>query len=322
MKKILIALDIEEKDKTAFRKAAEAAGADCEFVFTSPADATEEQVAQSCFIVGNVSPKKIAASENLDVLQLFSAGADPYMPKGVLAAKTALCNATGAYGQAVSEHAFAMTLMLIKKLHLYRSSQMNCRWEDHGMVTSLAGSTVLVVGLGDIGLSYARLVKAMGARVIGVKRRSGSCPDGVDELVLTEEIDRVLPEADIVMSVLPNTKETAYFYTEERFRMMKNSTVFVNCGRGNAVSHDVLLKALQTGEIAAAAIDVCETEPLPADSPLWREEKLVITPHVAGNFHHASIYEGIIDIALENLKNYLSGKPLKNIVDPSTGYKR
>ena len=190
------------------------------------------------------------------------------------------------------------------------------------MVTSLSGATVLVVGLGDIGLSYARLVKAMGARVIGVKRRVGPCPEGVDELVMTEEIDRVLPQADVVMSVLPNTKETAYFYTAERFRKMKNSAVFVNCGRGNAVSHEVLLGALQSGEIAAAAVDVCETEPLPADSPLWREEKLVITPHVAGNFHHASIYAGIIDIALENLTSYLTGKPLRNIVDPSTGYKR
>ena len=322
MKTILIALETGEKEKAAFRQAAEAAGAECEFIFTTPAAATEEQIARACFIVGNVPPKKIAASENLDVLQLFSAGADPYMPKGVLAEKTVLCNATGAYGQAVSEHAFAMTLMLIKKLHLYRSSQLKCRWEDHGMVSSLAGATVLVVGLGDIGLSYARLVKAMGANVIGVKRRSGPCPEGVDELVMTQEIDRVLPRADVVMSVLPNTPETVYFYTEERFERMKDSAVFVNCGRGNAVSHEVLLRALQTGQIAAAAIDVCETEPLPEDSPLWREEKLVITPHVAGNFHHSSIYEGIIGIALENFTNYLTGRPLGNIVDPSTGYKR
>ena len=322
MKNILIALETGEQEREAFRQAAKAAGVECAFTFTSPAEATEEQIAGACFIVGNVPPKKIAASENLDVLQLFSAGADPYMPKGVLAEKTVLCNATGAYGLAVSEHAFALTVMLIKKLHLYRSSQLRCRWEDHGMVTSLSGATVLVVGLGDIGLSYARLVKAMGARVIGVKRRVGPCPEGVDELVMTEEIDRVLPQADVVMSVLPNTKETAYFYTAERFRKMKNSAVFVNCGRGNAVSHEVLLGALQSGEIAAAAVDVCETEPLPADSPLWREEKLVITPHVAGNFHHASIYAGIIDIALENLTSYLTGKPLRNIVDPSTGYKR
>ena len=321
-KKILIALETEEKDRAAIRRAAEAAGVECEFVFTTAAEATAGQIAEANFILGNVAPGKIAASENLDVVQLFSAGADPYMKPGVLAPGTVLCNATGAYGQAVSEHAFAMTMMLIKKLHLYRSSQFSCRWEDHGTVSSLAESTVLVVGLGDIGLCYARLVKAMGARVIGVKRRGGECPEGVDELVLAGEIDRVLPEADVVMSILPNTKDTAYFYTAERFRLMKNTAVFVNCGRGNAVSHEVLLGALQSGEIAAAAIDVCEVEPLPADSPLWREEKLVITPHVAGNFHHASIYRGILDIATENITNYLCGKPLRNVVDPATGYKR
>ena len=322
MKIILIALEIGEKERAALRQAAEATGVDCELVFTTPAGATDEQIAEANFILGNVPPKKIAASPNLDVLQLFSAGADPYMPKGVLAEKTVLCNATGAYGQAVSEHAFALTVMLIKKLHLYRSSQLSCRWEDRGMVGSLDGATVLVVGLGDIGLSYARLVKAMGAKVIGVKRRGGPCPAEVDELVLTDEIDRVLPQADVVMSVLPNTKETVHFYTRERFEKMKDSAVFVNCGRGNAVSHEVLLQALQSGEIAAAAIDVCETEPLPSDSPLWQEEKLVITPHVAGNFHHTSILEGIIEIARENIANYLCGKPLRNIVDPTTGYKR
>ena len=322
MKNILVALETAEREKAALRAAAEATGVECAFVFTTPAEATAEQIAAADFILGNVPPKRIAASERLDVLQLFSAGADPYMPKGVLAEKTVLCNATGAYGQAVSEHAFALTLMLIKKLHLYRGSQLSCRWEDHGMVGSLRGATVLVVGLGDIGLSYARLVKAMGARVIGVKRRGGPCPEGVDELVLTAEIDRVLPEADVVMSVLPSTPETAYFFTAERFARMKSSAVFVNCGRGNAVSHEVLLNALRSGELAAAAIDVCEVEPLPPDSPLWREEKLVITPHVAGNFHHVSIYEGIFAIAAENLGRYLRGEPLRNVVDPATGYRR
>ncbi len=322
MKTILVTIPTGETERDRLRKIAETCGADCEFVFTTAAEVTEAQVAEANFIVGNVAPQWIHASGHLDVLQLFSAGADPYMKPGVLAEKTALCNATGAYGQAVSEHAFALTMMLIKKLHLYRSSQLKCTWEDHGMVRSLKDATVLVVGLGDIGLSYARLVKAMGARVIGVKRRAGSCPDGVDELVLTEDIDRVLPEADVVMSVLPSTKETAYFYTAERFEKMKNNALFINCGRGNAVAGDVLCRALQTGEIAAAAIDVCETEPLPADSPLWLEENLVITSHVAGNFHLQSIYDGVIDIACTNLARYLTGQPPINIVDPETGYKR
>ena len=178
------------------------------------------------------------------------------------------------------------------------------------------------MGLGDIGLCYALLVKAMGARVIGVKRRSGPCPEGVDELVLTTEIDRVLPEADVILSVLPSTKETVHFYTAERFAAMKNTAVFINCGRGDAVESEVLLQALRSGEIAAAAIDVCETEPLPADSPLWQEEKLMITPHVAGNFHHSSIYKGVLEIAYKNLANYLTGRPIGNLVDLSTGYRQ
>ncbi len=322
MKKILVALETGEAEQRRMLQAAEGTGCPCDFVFATPKDVTPEQVAEANLILGNVPPRLIAASENLDAIQLFSAGADPYMAAGVLAGKTVLCNATGAYGLAVSEHAFALTVMLIKKLHLYCRSMARSCWEDRGPVSSLTEATVLVVGLGDIGLCYARLVKAMGARVIGVKRRSGPCPECVDELVLTDEIDRVLPEADVVLSVLPGTKDTVHFFTAECFAEMKNTAVFINCGRGSAVEGDVLLRALQSGEIAAAAIDVCETEPLPADSPLWQEENLVITPHVAGNFHHSSIYSGILEIFCENIANYLTGRPLRNIVDMSTGYKQ
>ncbi len=318
MKTVLIAMPVEDKDRARISRIA----AGCETIFTTPEKATEEEISKANLIIGNVPAGMIRGSERLELLQLFSAGADPYLKAGTLAEGTVLCNATGAYGKAVSEHAFALTMMLIKKLHLYRSSQMRSRWEDHGMVTSLSDATVLVVGLGDIGLAYARLVKAMGARVIGVKRRGGTCPEEADELVLTEEIDRVLPQADVILSVLPGTPATAYFYTAERFRKMKNTAVFINCGRGNAVSGDVLLHALRSGQIAAAAIDVCETEPLPSDSPLWQEEKLVITSHVAGNFHLAAIYEGIMEIACRNIEHWMKGEPAENVVDMDTGYKR
>ena len=208
MKKILVALETGEAERQRFLRLAEESGVPCEFVFTTPGEATPAQVAEACFIVGNVPPRMIAASENLDVIQLFSAGADPYMVSGVLAEKTLLCNATGAYGLAVSEHAFALTMMLIKKLHLYASSRARARWQDRGPVTSLTESTVLVVGLGDIGLCYARLVKAMGARVIGVKRRATNPPECVDELVMTQDLDTVLPKADVIMSVLPRIGAT------------------------------------------------------------------------------------------------------------------
>lgn len=315
-KNILVLLPVQARHKEKL----EAAGAGCCFVYSEPDTVAAEQVRAANVILGLPKADMIRASQNLEWLQLSSAGADPYIVPGVLDKRTVLTNATGAYSKAVSEHAFALTLMLTKKLHLYRDEQHRACWSDHGTVTSLSDSTVVVVGLGDIGRAYARLVKAMGAYVIGVKRRAGNCPDCVDELALTADLDRVLPRADVVMSILPNTGETRHIYTDERFDCMKDSAVFVNCGRGNAVSSEVLYRALSEHKIAAAGVDVTETEPLPADSPLWSLENLVITPHISGYYHLPETFERIVDIAADNLADFLAGKKLRNVVDFSTGY--
>lgn len=316
MKNVLVLLPVEARHKEKL----EAAGAGCRFVYSDPDSVTAEQVRAANIILGLPKADMIRASKNLEWLQLASAGTDPYIVPGVLDEKTVLTNATGAYSKAVSEHAFALTLMLTKKLHLYRDEQLNRRWSDHGAVSSLSDSTVAVVGLGDIGRAYARLVKAMGAYVIGVKRRAGDCPDCVDELVMTQDLDTVLPRADVVMSILPNTAETRCIYTDARFDLMKDSAVFINCGRGNAVSAEVLYRALSEHKIAAAGVDVTETEPLPADSPLWELENLVITPHISGGFHLAETFERIVDIAAGNLTAFLKGEKLRSEVDFTTGY--
>ena len=316
MKNVLVLLPVEARHKEKL----EAAGAGCRFVYSDPDSVTAEQIRAANIILGLPKADMIRASKNLEWLQLASAGTDPYIVPGVLDEKTVLTNATGAYSKAVSEHAFALTLMLTKKLHLYRDEQHNRRWSDHGAVSSLSDSTVAVVGLGDIGRAYARLVKAMGAYVIGVKRRAGDCPDCVDELVMTQDLDTVLPRADVVMSILPNTAETRCVYTDERFDLMKDSAVFINCGRGNAVSAEVLYRALSEHKIAAAGVDVTETEPLPADSPLWELENLVITPHISGGFHLAETFERIVDIAAGNLTAFLKGEKLRSEVDFTTGY--
>ena len=318
MKNILVTIPVNESHKERMNAIAK----DCCVCYTQSGQVTEEQVAEASVIIGNVPARFIRASEKLELLQLESAGADPYLPEGVLAKSTTLCNATGAYNRTVSEHAVALTLALMKKLYLYRDAQRNSEWIDFGTAMSPAGATVLVVGLGEIGLQYARILKAMGAKVIGVKRREGACPDGIDELVCTDEVDKVLPRADVVFSILPNTKQTVHFYTEERFRLMKNSAVFVNCGRGNAVESLVLLKALKEGHIAAAAIDVTESEPLPADHLLWKQENLIITPHVAGTYHIPYTLERIVDIACENLEHWTKGEEFCNVVDMETGYRR
>ena len=315
---VLVLLPVEAKHKEKL----EAAGAGCCFAYSDPDTVTVEQIQAANIILGLPKADMLKASKNLEWLQLASAGTDPYIVPGVLGPKTVLTNATGAYSKAVSEHAFALTLMLMKKLHLYRDEQSRRRWSDHGPVSSLSDSTVAVVGLGDIGRAYARLVKAMGAYVIGVKRRGGNCPDCVDELVMTQELDSVLSRADVVMSVLPNTAETRCLYTDERFDLMKDSAVFINCGRGNAVSAEVLYRAVSERKISAAAIDVAEEEPLPADSPLWELENLVITPHISGGFHLPETFERIVDIAAGNLAAFLAGEELRNVVDFATGYAR
>lgn len=318
MKKVLVALDMEQRH----REKLMAAGEGCEFVFTGMNEASEEQVQWADVIIGNVPAEYIKASAHLELLQLFSAGTDPYIVPGVLSEKTVLANATGAYGKAVSEHAFALTLMLQKKLHLYRDNQNLSRWKDEGPVTSVSDSTVVVVGLGDIGRHYARLVHNMGAHVIGIKRRAGDCPDCVDELCLNEDLDRAIARADIIASFLPGTGGTWHLYNADRFAIMKPNAIFINCGRGSAVDSEALYCALSCGKIAAAGVDVAETEPLPPDSKLWKLENLVITPHISGNFHLPDILERVVDIACTNLRANLGGGEYINAVDMKTGYKK
>lgn len=318
MEKVLVVLPVQARHKEKL----EAAGAHCRFVYAPEGELTAELVQSVDVIIGNVPAGLIGGSERLKLLQLNSAGADAYLKPGVLAPGTVLTNATGAYSKAVAEHGFALMLMLQKKLYLYRDAQKRALWTDFGTVTSPTDATVAVVGLGDIGSHFARMVKALGAYVIGVKRRAGEKPECVDELYTTDRLDEVLPRADVVFSILPGTAATHHIYTAERFAAMKPGALFINCGRGGAVAPEALYEALAEGRIAAAAVDVTEPEPLPADSPLWGLDNLVITPHISGAYHLPETFERIVDIAAENLAAYVQGRPLRNVVDFSTGYKK
>ncbi len=318
MKTVLVYLPLEPRH----REKLEAAGAGCRFLYTLPGEDVDALLPQAEIIIGNVPPAKLNKAEKLELMQLNSSGAAEYAAPGVLRPGVRLVNATGAYGRSVAEHALAATLMLQKNLHLYRDSQRQARWTDFGKVGSIAGSVVAVVGLGDIGLRYARMAKALGAYTIGLKRRAGERPEGVDELRRTDELMEVLTRADVVASFLPGTKDTEHLYTLEHFKAMKDSAIFLNCGRGNAVDGQVLYEALSKGLIAAASVDVTDPEPLPESSPLWGLDNLLLTPHVSGGYHLYETFETIIDIASKNLAAYLSGGELVNIVDFATGYRK
>ena len=233
-----------------------------------------------------------------------------------------LTNATGAYGPGVAEHMLAVLFSLQKKLHLYRDNQNQCEWYDEGEVMSLRGGCALIVGLGDIGLYFARLLRNFGYRIIGIKRRPGQVPQGVDELYTMDHLDELLPEADVVFSILPETKVTKNLFNARRFREMKNSAIFLNAGRGSAVNTEDLCQALIAGKIYGAGLDVTDPEPLPSQHKLWNMQNAVITPHISGDFHHPATLYRIVDIVAGNLKRYCAGEPLINIVDRETGYRK
>lgn len=321
---ILVPLPLSDSQKLKL----EAAAPGWQFIYAERSHVDPEDLRRAQIIIGNLAPEAFAKAENLKFLQLSSAGADAYVKPGVLPEGTILTNATGAYDRPVAEYAFAAVLMLMKKFHLYRDNQNRSEWIKEGRVRSLSESVVLIAGLGNIGLCLARMLKAAGAEVIGIRRHASEPPAYVDRLYVEGEIDSVLPEADVVISILPSTEETRNFFDRNRFAQMQKGTIFVNAGRGDAVDESALLQALRSRHLEAAAIDVTEQEPLPADSPLWQEPNLFITPHVAGGFnlitdcHQSYTLNKVTEIAADNLRAFLAGGPMRNLVDFSTGYCR
>ena len=274
----------------------------------------DPSVLEGVTVVLGCLPVPLAAGlDTLKWLQTWSAGVDPYLKPGCFPEGAMLTSAVGAYGPSVAEHTFATLLTLLKKLHRYRDSQARRDWDRSlGTVKSLNGATVLVVGAGDIGTRFAAMCRAMGAHTVGLKRSVCPPPEGFDEIHTIPELDQWLPQADVVALFLPQAPETVHIMDARSLGLMKEGAVLLNGGRGSAVDPEALLEVLRSGKLWGAGLDVTEPEPLPADSPLWDEPDLLLTPHVAGGLHLAGTRERIVGIALENLKRYVAGEPLRN----------
>lgn len=305
-KKLLIALDVLPRHIDLFKQAG-----DLQTSVKKQSEVTADDVKDKNIIVGNVKPALLKDAKALEFLQLNSAGFDNYV--GVLDKDIKLCTAVGSFSAAVGEHMLAMTFSLIRHFHLYRDKQLKKDWSDCGKIISVEGLTIAVLGLGDIGRSYARKVKALGAaKVIGVRRNVNDKPDYIDDMYTLDELDKVLPQSDIVAMVLPSCKQTVQLVDKKFLSMMKTGAYLINVGRGDAINQDDLLEALRSDKLSGAALDVTVPEPLNQDSPLWSEPKLLLTPHVAGGFFLQETTERIIKIAANNVKAYLNNEPLKN----------
>lgn len=317
METILVVIPVQEKHQTYL----ESKAPNAHFIYSSPQTVTDEELEMADILIGNLPPDRLKKAASLKWMQLNSAGSDTYCKLGILRPDTILTNATGAYGLAISEYMLGVSLQIQNKLFLYRDNQKNHLWKDEGSVTSIKGSTTLSIGLGDIGGSYACRMKALGSYTIGIRRTASDKPDYLDELYTMESLDIILPRADFVALSLPNTPETYHIMTEDRLRSMKSTAILINVGRGTAIDTDALVRVLNSGHLAGCAVDVTDPEPLPPDHPLWDARNMIITPHISGFYHLQETFERIVRIAGENLEAFLSQKPMRNVVDFSTGYR-
>lgn len=255
----------------------------------------------------------------LDWVQSTSSGIGSFVERtGLRDTKLTLTTAAGIHGQPLAEFVLWATLAVSKRYLLARAQQRDAHWQRF-YSSELAGSQMLVVGVGGIGRRVAEVMRANGVTVIGSKRTPARPTDlGVDKCVAFADIDMVLPQMDHVVLACPLTPETERMINRDRLARFKPGASLINIGRGQLVDHDALLTALDQGTLGAAVLDVTDPEPLPTDHPLWNHEKTIIFPHSASTSVKEN--ERLVDLFLDNLGRYVEGKELRNVYCRDRGY--
>lgn len=284
---------------------------------TSINDIRQEDLEETEIFVGFIKKEIADRMPNLRFVQLYSAGANSY---SWLKENVVLANAYGAYGGSIAEHMLTTTLMAMKRMPEYLDMQKEKGWELLNSIDRFEGSRILSVGMGAIGSSYLQKANALGAECYGVRRSVHDIPDYVRELVTTKDMDRLLPEMDVVALSLPGTDEVKGMFDERRLRLMKPSAILINVGRGNSVVTEDLIRVMQEGHLKAACLDVMDPEPLPQDHALWTTPRVYLTPHISGGYRAGVNYRQVIDVAIHNVELVLAGKPPVHIVDRRLGY--
>lgn len=239
-----------------------------------------------------------------------------YPHEGVL-----LTNSAGAYGVTIAEHILMVTLMLLRQMQPTQEAIRRREWLPPLPVRSICGSAITVLGTGDIGTSFARRAKAMGAKhICGVRRTMKPADPAFDAVTTLAELNTVLPTTDILVMALPSTGETAGVLSRERIALLPPQAIVINVGRGTAVDQQALAEALNAGHIAGAALDVFVPEPLPRDHFLWETKNLLITPHVAGNMSLGYTRDRDVEMFCQDLERFAAGQPLAHLVDRRRGY--
>jgi len=314
-------------DPARLAKIRDAAGAALVVNAAGEAQALEE-IADADAFFGKITPTILARARKLRWVQSFTASLEHYVFPDLVRHPCTMTNMRGLFSDVIADHVFGYILCFARNLHLYLRRQMEARWEAVGggpdaqpfstgasEVTPmdrahvhLSDATLGIVGMGHIGSEVAARGRAFGMKVLGVD----PLPRGESTWPL-DHLDDLLAASDYVVICAPHTPDTQGMFHRARIRTMKKSAVLINIGRGAIIPLADLTAALEAGDIAGAALDVFETEPLPKDHPLWKRENVILTPHVAAASVH--IAERHLALLRDNVGRFVRGEELRNVVD-------
>lgn len=329
--KIVIHPPVDADRLHAFRAAAPGA----EFVNAETAEEALAAVAGADAFLGKITSSMLARAERLRWVQTFTASLEHYMFPALVEHACVLTNTSGLFGDVIADQVTGYVLCFARNLHVYARRQLERRYDPEGGAAArvdfasgpgvvnamdratihLAGATMGVVAMGGIGLEVARRASAFGMTVRGVDRRPERIvkPDFVDRIDGPDRLDDLLGWADFLVIAAPHTPETERLFDTDRLAKMRPSSYLINVGRGAIVVLDDLVAALRAGRLAGAALDVFETEPLPADHPLWDFPNVILTPHTAG--YSTAVAGRHLALLTDNIGRFRRGEPLRNVVD-------
>ena len=317
---LLIVLSQDEVDPSDLEQV-QAAAPGYEVVVTNDGGEITRLAPRVEIVTGRIDTAHFKTMPNLRWYQQWGAGADWLLrDPEAQAAPYIVTSASGIHAIQISEHIFALLLAFARRLPQAFAHQQQRAWisPDWDEVFELANKTLLLLGVGAIGARTALLAHAHDMRVIGVRRDPEETVEGIDEMVGPDDLHSVLPRADFIVVTLPLTTETRHLIGAQEFDQMKSNAILINIGRGGNIDEDALIRALDQGQIAGAGLDVTDPEPLPADSPLWGMDNVIITAHYAGKTPH---YNGrAFAVFLDNLARFVADEPMINLVDKQLGY--
>ena len=287
-----------------------------------PYNSTDTALTEDCEILfGGYEDCMIEAAKALKWFQSSWDGADGLVGLGpIRSGQAILTNAAGAYDTMIAEYLIGGCSSLLHRFPDYGKAQAGKVWADCMPAESFSGKKVLILGCGRIGNAFAVRANALGAEVIGVTRTKKQAPDYIREMRTLDQLDELLPKADILVMLLPLAKDNKFVMDERRLRLMKKSAYVLNAGRGKTLDAAALCEKLRRGEIAGAMLDVFPEEPIKSGDETFETPGLIVTPHIAGHSADAFNMENIMEIFKKNLKAYVEGKELSHVIDISKGY--